>query len=62
MRCDIIALGIINAARELDLKIPLVVRLQGVCNTRSRIGRRCPLSLLVPSVTAVYSSVQRVCC
>ena len=29
MRCDVIAQGIINAARELDLKIPIVVRLQG---------------------------------
>ncbi|KAI9314407.1 hypothetical protein BX666DRAFT_1879475 [Dichotomocladium elegans] len=29
MRCDIIAQGIIAAAKELDLKIPLVVRLQG---------------------------------
>ena len=29
MRCDIIAEGIIAAAKELDLKIPLVVRLQG---------------------------------
>ncbi len=30
MRCDIIALGLIAAARELALKIPLVVRLQGI--------------------------------
>ena len=29
MRCDIIAEGIIAAARELDLSIPVVVRLQG---------------------------------
>ncbi|KAI9263327.1 hypothetical protein BDA99DRAFT_437973 [Phascolomyces articulosus] len=29
MRCDIIAEGIIAAAKELDMKIPLVVRLQG---------------------------------
>ncbi|CAD5229613.1 unnamed protein product [Bursaphelenchus okinawaensis] len=29
MRCDIIAQGIIKAATELDLKIPIVVRLQG---------------------------------
>lgn len=29
MRCDIIAQGIIAAAKELDMKIPLVVRLQG---------------------------------
>ncbi|KAJ7353932.1 beta' subunit [Desmophyllum pertusum] len=29
MRCDVIAEGIIAAARELDLNIPIVVRLQG---------------------------------
>lgn len=29
MRCDVIAQGIIKAANELDLKIPIVVRLQG---------------------------------
>lgn len=29
MRCDIIAQGICAAATELDMKIPIVVRLQG---------------------------------
>ncbi|KAI9141521.1 hypothetical protein BKA69DRAFT_397379 [Paraphysoderma sedebokerense] len=29
MRCDVIAQGIINACKTLDLKLPLVVRLQG---------------------------------
>ena len=29
MRCDVIAQGIIDAARQLSLKIPIVVRLQG---------------------------------
>jgi succinyl-CoA synthetase beta subunit len=29
MRCDVIAEGIILAAKELDLQIPLIVRLQG---------------------------------
>jgi len=29
MRCDIIAEGIVNAAREIDIKVPLVVRLEG---------------------------------
>ena len=29
MRCDIIAEGIVEAAREVDLKMPLVVRLEG---------------------------------
>ncbi|KAG0427816.1 hypothetical protein HPB47_025152 [Ixodes persulcatus] len=29
MRCDVIAEGVIRAAETLDLKIPIVVRLQG---------------------------------
>jgi succinyl-CoA synthetase beta subunit len=29
MKCDIIADGIVAAAREVDLKVPLVVRLEG---------------------------------
>jgi succinyl-CoA synthetase beta subunit len=29
MRCDIIADGIVAAAKEVDLKVPLVVRLEG---------------------------------
>merc|ERR1740117_2866518 len=29
MKCDIIAQGIVNAARKLDLKVPLIVRLEG---------------------------------
>ena len=29
MKCDVIAEGVIAAARELDLKVPLVVRLEG---------------------------------
>ena len=29
MKCDVIAQGIVNAAKTIDLKIPLVVRLEG---------------------------------
>jgi len=29
MRCDVIAVGIINAAKEIGMKKPLVIRLQG---------------------------------
>ena len=29
MRCDFIAEGIINAANEIDLDVPLIVRLAG---------------------------------
>ena len=39
MRCDVIAQGIIMAVRDLDLKIPIVVRLQGTLHS----GReKCP--------------------
>jgi len=37
MKCDVIASGIVNAAREVDLKVPLVVRLEG---TNVEEGRR----------------------
>jgi succinyl-CoA synthetase beta subunit len=29
MKCDVIAAGIVNACKELTLKIPLIVRLEG---------------------------------
>ena len=29
MRCDIIAQGIIAAAKKIDMRVPLIVRLQG---------------------------------
>jgi hypothetical protein len=32
MRCDVIAEGIVAAASQLDLDIPIVVRLQGNCH------------------------------
>ena len=37
MRCDIIAEGIIAAARELDLNMPVVVRLQGRKKSKKQI-------------------------
>lgn len=36
MRCDVIAEGIIAAAKELDMKTPIVVRLQVWLLCRSR--------------------------
>lgn len=36
MKCDIIANGVINAVREVDLNVPLVVRLEG---TNSDLGK-----------------------
>ena len=37
MKCDIIATGVIGAARKLDLKIPVVVRLEG---TNVELGKK----------------------
>lgn len=37
MKCDIIAEGVISAAKELSLKVPLVVRLEG---TNVELGRK----------------------
>jgi succinyl-CoA synthetase beta subunit len=37
MKCDVIATGIVEAAREIGVKVPLVVRLQG---TNVEIGRK----------------------
>lgn len=36
MRCDVIAEGIVAAANQLDLDIPIVVRLQGNAVQRDR--------------------------
>ncbi len=36
MRCDVIAEGLVNAAREVDLGVPLVVRLEGTNVDRGR--------------------------
>ncbi|MGH6881634.1 MAG: succinate--CoA ligase subunit beta, partial [Hypericibacter sp.] len=37
MRCDVIAEGVVAAARELALKVPLVVRLEG---TNVELGKK----------------------
>ncbi len=37
MRCDVIALGIVAAAREVELRVPLVVRMKG---TNEELGRK----------------------
>lgn len=36
MRCDIIAEGIIRAASELNLDVPVIVRLQGTRRTEAK--------------------------
>jgi succinyl-CoA synthetase beta subunit len=37
MRCDVLAQGVVEAARELGVSVPLVVRMQG---TNVEIGKR----------------------
>ena len=37
MRCDVIALGIVEAARQVGLRVPLVVRMRG---TNEELGRK----------------------
>ena len=37
MKCDVIANGVVAAAKELGLKVPLVVRLEG---TNVELGKR----------------------
>ena len=37
MRCDVLAQGVVDAARELNISVPLVVRMQG---TNVEIGKR----------------------
>src|SRR5262245_35771118 len=37
MRCDVLAQGVVDAARELNISVPLVVRMQG---TNVEIGRK----------------------
>lgn len=49
VRCDLVAKGIVNAAKELDLKIPIVVRLEG---TNADIGK----SILEDSGLSFYSA------
>uniref|UniRef100_UPI00358E1C5E succinate--CoA ligase [ADP-forming] subunit beta, mitochondrial isoform X2 n=1 Tax=Myxine glutinosa TaxID=7769 RepID=UPI00358E1C5E len=46
MRCDIIAQGIIAAVQELNMRIPIVVRLQALCGFRSNLTSVvCPFPL-----------------
>ena len=49
MRCDIIADGIVAAAREVDLKVPLVVRLEG---TNVELGKKILADSKLPIISA----------
>ena len=37
MRCDVIAEGVVSAVKEIDLSVPLVVRLEG---TNVELGKK----------------------
>jgi len=49
MRCDVIAEGIVAAAREVSLQVPLVVRLEG---TNVRLGKKILSESGLPIVSA----------
>ncbi len=44
VNCAIIANGITKACRELELKVPLVVRLEGECDQIMSIKSKCAIS------------------
>ena len=49
MRCDVIAEGVVGAAREINLHVPLVVRLEG---TNVELGKRILQQSGLPIVAA----------
>ncbi len=49
MRCDVIAEGVVAAAREVSLHVPLVVRLEG---TNVDLGRKILADSGLPIVSA----------
>jgi succinyl-CoA synthetase beta subunit len=49
MKCDVIATGIVNAAKNLELAVPLVVRLEG---TNVEIGNQILADSGLPIITA----------
>jgi succinyl-CoA synthetase beta subunit len=49
MRCDVIATGVVTAAREVSLKVPLVVRLEG---TNVELGKQILAESGLPIISA----------
>ena len=49
MRCDVLAQGVVDAARELSIKVPLVVRMQG---TNVEVGRKILSDSGLPIISA----------
>jgi len=60
MKCDVIATGVITAARQVDLKVPLVVRLEG---TNVELGRKmlAESGLPIVSGTDLDDAAQKIC-
>jgi len=55
MRCDYIAEGVIKATKELQLKVPLVVRLQG---TKEAEAKQCVLEYICCLCSINYVSLR----
>ncbi len=64
MRCDVLAQGVVDAARELNVKVPVVVRMQG---TNVDIGRKIladsglsviPVETMAEAAEAVVAAVK----
>jgi succinyl-CoA synthetase beta subunit len=60
MKCDVIAEGVIAAVKEVGLKVPLVVRLEG---TNVEIGRKMLAESGLPIVagTDLDDAAQKIC-
>ena len=59
MKCDVIAAGVINASKQIGLKVPLVVRLEG---TNVELGRKmlAESGLQIESATSMKDGAQKV--
>jgi succinyl-CoA synthetase beta subunit len=49
MKCDTIALGVVAAVKEVNLKVPLVVRMKG---TNEDLGKKILADSGLPIITA----------
>ena len=60
MKCDVIASGVVNTARRLSVKVPLVVRLTG---THAEEGRRIlsESGLAVSPVSEMAEGARQIC-
>src|ERR1700722_1702060 len=59
MKCDVIAAGVIAAAKELGVKVPLVVRLEG---TNVELGRKllAESGLAIQAATTMADGAQKI--